>query len=59
MAVKGGTIFRSSFGFTRADEYLTEKMPANTMKITPPEQGEKEEKSEMGFQNATVRTGKK
>ena len=54
MAVKGGTIFRSGFGFTRADEYLTAKMPVNTVKITPPEQGTKEEKSEMGFQNATI-----
>ena len=54
MAVKGGTIFRSGFGFTRADEYLTAKMPANTVNFTPPKQGTKEEKSEMGFQNATI-----
>ncbi|MBQ6983033.1 MAG: Clp protease ClpP [Synergistaceae bacterium] len=53
MAVKGGTIFRSGFGFTRADEYLTAKMPANTVKLTPPEQGTKEEKSEMEIKNAS------
>ena len=53
MAVKGGTIFRSGFGFTRADEYLTAKMPANTVKITPPEQDTKEEKSEMEIKNAS------
>ena len=47
MAVKGGTIFRSGFGFTRADEYLTAKMPANTVRFTPSEQDTKEEKNEM------------
>lgn len=44
MAVKGGTIFRSGFGFTRADEYLTAKMPANTVKITPPDKETKDER---------------
>ena len=52
MAVKGGTIFRSGFGFTRADEYLTAKMPANTVKNTPPDKDTKEEKSEMDIKNA-------
>ena len=49
MAVKGGTIFRSGFGFSRVDEYLASKMPADTLKITPA----KEDKSEMEIKNAS------
>ena len=54
MAVKGGTIFKSGFGFARIDEFLSAKLPKNAVKInTPPEAKEKpkEAKTEMDIKN--------
>ena len=47
-ANKHGIIFTSCFGFSRADEYLAAKIPANTLKIVPKGNDIKEDKSEMG-----------
>ena len=54
MAVKGGTIFKSGFGFARIDEFLSAKLPKNAVKIyTPPETKDeaKEAKTEMDIKN--------
>ena len=57
MAVKGGTIFLSGFGFTRIDENLSAKLPENTVMmraenkaVSKPE----EEKTEMGTEIKNV-----
>ena len=57
MAVKGGTIFLSGFGFTRIDENLSAKLPENTVMmraenkaVSKPE----EEKNEMGTEIKNV-----
>lgn len=55
LAVHGGTIFQSGFGFSRVDERLSAKMPANTIRIMPANAAEsekKEDKSEMDIKNA-------
>ena len=55
LAVHGGTIFQSGFGFSRVDERLSAKMPANTVKIVPAKAAEsekKEDKTEMDIKNA-------
>ena len=54
MAMKGGTIFKSGFGFARIDEFLSAKLPKNAVKIdTLPERKEepKEAKTEMDIKN--------
>ena len=54
LAVHGGTIFQSGFGFSRVDERLSAKMPANTIKIMPTnatESEKKEDKTEMDIKN--------
>ena len=51
MAVKGGTIFSSGFGFARIDENLSAKLPANTVMIRPANKATNQqegEKTEMG-----------
>ena len=53
-AVKGGTIFKSGFGFARIDEFLSAKLPKNAVKInsSPESKTEpKEDKSEMEIKN--------
>ena len=55
MAVKGGTIFRNGFGFSRIDEILSAKLPQNTVKINTPSRENdetKEAKNEMEIKNA-------
>ena len=50
MAVKGGTIFSSGFGFARIDENLSAKLPANTVMIRPANKATKQaegDKTEM------------
>ncbi|MBR1658146.1 MAG: Clp protease ClpP [Synergistaceae bacterium] len=54
MAVKGGTIFKSGFGFARIDGFLSEKLPKNAVKIDIPsatEDKSKEVKTEMDIKN--------
>lgn len=54
LAVHGGTIFRSGFGFSRVDERLSAKIPANTIKIKPApatDSEKKEDKTEMEIKN--------
>ena len=56
-AVKGGTIFKSGFGFARIDEFLSAKLPKNAVKInsSPESKTEpKEDKSEMEIKNTTA-----
>ena len=52
-ANKRGIIFKSRFGFSRADEYLAAKIPADSLKITPNTNDKEEEESEMEITNAT------
>ena len=54
MAVKGGIIFSSGFGFSRVDEILSAKLPKNAVKInTPPREKDeaKEAQTEMEIKN--------
>ena len=54
MAVKGGTIFSSGFGFARIDEFLSAKLPKNAVKINIPPEAKKEQKeaqTEMDIKN--------
>ena len=54
MAVKGGTIFKSGFGFARIDENLSAKLPKNAANIYAKSETQstpKEEKSEMDIKN--------
>ncbi|MBQ7594168.1 MAG: Clp protease ClpP [Synergistaceae bacterium] len=54
MAVQGGTIFRNGFGFSRVDEFLSAKLPKNTVKISPLaviKHETKENKTEMDIKN--------
>lgn len=54
MAVNGGTIFRSGFGFSRIDEILTAKLPKNFAPINASLKAKsnlKEEKNEMAITN--------
>ena len=54
-AVKGGTIFCNGFGFSWIDEFLSAKLPKNTVKINiqPREKDEaKEAQTEMEIKNA-------
>lgn len=54
MAVKGGIIFNSGFGFARVDENLSEKLPKNAVKINIQNKANKipkEEKNEMSITN--------
>lgn len=55
MAVKGGMIFRNGFGFARIDEFLSEKLPKNAVKINKSPEAKadtKEAKSEMEIKNS-------
>ena len=52
---KGGMIFRNGFGFARIDEFLSEKLPKNAVKINKSPEAKadtKEAKSEMEIKNA-------
>ncbi|MBR2208915.1 MAG: Clp protease ClpP [Synergistaceae bacterium] len=54
MAVKGGTIFKSGFGFARVDDNLSAKLPKNAVKINVQNKVtkiQKEEKNEMDIKN--------
>lgn len=54
MAVKGGTIFKNGFGFSRIDDILSAKLPVNTVKIKPSDkitEPTKEEQTEMDIKN--------